>query len=166
MFTLRCTQKLLSRGFVASPGEHQPTTVLGDWYANIALSRPQHLILCVSEKSLLPLVIPAKDLKNLTARLREQLASVLATFGVPAQRIESELNAMHEYRVGRTTNKSILGSLNEFMFHLEHGLHSRPELSLTHRALKLADMPCKPLAYAFPSEVALALLSEPQRVAL
>ena len=32
-----------------------PTTRLGDWYANLLFTKSQHLIVCVSERSLLPI---------------------------------------------------------------------------------------------------------------
>ncbi len=48
MFTLRCTHKLLRRGLPESPhGEVAPTTLLGDWYANVLVTRPQPLVLRV-----------------------------------------------------------------------------------------------------------------------
>ena len=60
MVTLRCTQKLLRRLEVTDKPA-APTPVLGDWYANILFSRPHQLVLCVSERSLLPVVLLAKE---------------------------------------------------------------------------------------------------------
>lgn len=42
-----------------------PTTALGDWYANILFLRPQQLVLCVSERTLLPVVISGKEFESL-----------------------------------------------------------------------------------------------------
>lgn len=52
MLTLRCTQKLMRRLKVPTKvGTHAPTTVLGDWYANLIYARPQQLVLCMNERS-------------------------------------------------------------------------------------------------------------------
>ena len=163
MFTLRCTHKLLRRGLAETSGpEHAPTTLLGDWYANVLFCRPQHLVLCISERTLLPIVVPAKDTKLLLARVHEAVSSTLATIGIPPSVIAAELGEMQAFRIGRTLSKRILGSLNDFMFHLEHALHEHPTLPLFEHALRLADIPCKPIEYSFPSEATKALfLSAP-----
>lgn len=56
MITIRCTQKLLRR--VHPTDEPRPsTTRLGDWYANLVFARPEQLVLCVSERTLLAVVV-------------------------------------------------------------------------------------------------------------
>lgn len=76
MFALRCTRKLLDLipGTVEEPAPS--TTVPGDWYANTPFSRPE-VVLLVSEKSLLPIVVPAVPIQDLVVRFVEQLANVL-----------------------------------------------------------------------------------------
>ncbi len=61
MFTLRCTRTLLKR-LRAQPNASPPppTTRLGDWYGNLLYTRPQQLVICVSERSLLPVVVPSR----------------------------------------------------------------------------------------------------------
>jgi hypothetical protein len=70
MFTLRCTARLLKRmkvaPLVACP---EPTTHLGDWYANLIHVGRQQLVLAVSEKTLLPVVVPAAPNSTLVPRL-------------------------------------------------------------------------------------------------
>lgn len=60
MFTLRCTAKLLAR-LKASPVVEMgtPTSRLGDWYAHLLFTRPTQLVLCVSERTLLSVLILA-----------------------------------------------------------------------------------------------------------
>lgn len=65
MLTIRCTQKLLLRVGVSPKVQTiSPTTVLGDWYANLIFTRPQQLVLCLNERSLLFLLLPAQNFKN------------------------------------------------------------------------------------------------------
>jgi hypothetical protein len=53
MYTLRCTRKLLRRiDEIPSSEVVSPTTVLGDWYANLLYLRPQQLVLAMNERTL------------------------------------------------------------------------------------------------------------------
>jgi hypothetical protein len=160
MVTLRCTQKLLKRGLVESQGEDvQPTTLLGDWYANLFVCRPQHLVLCVSERTLLPMVLPAKDAKSLPSRFPEAVCEMLARLGIPSTAVDLERKEMHSARVGRTASRRVLGSMNEFMLQLEHGLRYSPERTLIEQSLWLAETPCGPMEYASPDRATRALFA-------
>ena len=99
MFTLRCTQKLLRRGLAESTeGAAAPTTLLGDWYANVLVTRPQHLVLCISERTLLPVIVPAKGVGMLPVRLIEALSPILAALSIPPASAQAECERMREHR--------------------------------------------------------------------
>jgi hypothetical protein len=158
MITLRCTQKLLRRGLAESIGsEERPSTVLGDWYANLFVCRRQHLVLCMSERTLLPVLVPARDVKSLPSRFTDAACVVLHRLGVDAAVVEQERAEMQAVRIGRTANRSVLGSLNDFMFQLESGIAANPDRSLVEHALWLAQTPCKPIEYASPDRATAAL---------
>jgi hypothetical protein len=160
MLTLRCTRKLLKRGLVETGGEDvQPTTLLGDWYANLIVARPQHLVLCVSERSLLPVILPAKDAKSLPSRMPGAVCEILAQLGINSAAVDLERREMQSVRVGRTASRRVLGSLNDFMFQLEHGLKFSPERSLVEQSLWLAETPCKPIEYVSPDKATMALFA-------
>lgn len=166
MFTLRCTHKLLRRGLTESPhGEAAPTTLLGDWYANVLVTRPQHLVLCISERTLLPVIVPAKSAGTLPARLLEALLPILATLAIPAASAQAECDHMREHRVGRAASKRVLGSLNELMLLLEHSLHYHPEWSHVQHSLWLAQTPCKLVEYSAPDRATQALFMSSAAVA-
>jgi len=60
MFTLRCTKKLLTRlGSPVPVDEVDPTTRLGDWYANLLFQPGGQVVLFVNERSLLPVLVAA-----------------------------------------------------------------------------------------------------------
>ena len=86
MVTLHCTQKLLRRLHVGSGGTAAPTTTLGDWTATLIAARPSHLILCVSEVTLLPVVFEAAPLSGLVPRFRCAVAAALKALGVATRR--------------------------------------------------------------------------------
>ncbi|OGQ83200.1 MAG: hypothetical protein A3F90_11080 [Deltaproteobacteria bacterium RIFCSPLOWO2_12_FULL_60_19] len=158
MTTLRCTKRLLRRlrvpdEFAASP----PTTLLGDWYANILFSRPQQLVLCMSERTLLPVVVLAKELDTLPLRLAAGSREILDRIGVPQGLIESETREMAQLAYGPTRSKRVLGSMNDFMFQLSWLLNERPGLSLLEMSVHIAETPCSPLRRKNPKRFTLEL---------
>lgn len=158
MFTLRCTQKLLRRMptppfDAASP----PATLLGDWYANILFSRPRQLVLCLSERTLLPVIVPAKSLETLPARLADGVVELLHALGIPPELIARERAAMDEAHMGRTASRRVLGSMNDLQFQLECAPQANPERALRDHALWLARTPMKPIEYSSPDAATHAL---------
>lgn len=163
MFAVRCTRKLLNRGapdILDAPVP--PTTVLGDWYANIIFTRPEYLVLCISERTLLPVIVTAKDVKKLPKRVAAAVKDTLIAIGVPAELVESEVREMEQGYLGVTANRKVLGSLNDFMYHFEFSYRERQGKTLQERALRLANMPCGAIEYAFPSEATLAAFASNQ----
>ena len=156
MLTVRCTQKLLRR-LDYREETSAPTTILGDWYANILFSRPQQLVLCVSERSLLPVVLLAKENQTLAPRLGAAVGELLLTLGVAPALVEREQTEMRSFAYGRTKNRRVLGSLNDLMFQLSWYLHDRPESSLLEHSLHLAETPCAPIGYSSPDRVTVEL---------
>jgi hypothetical protein len=159
VFTLRCTQKLLRRGLAETAASSQVDTLLGDWYANVLIARPSHLVLCVSERTLLPVVVVAKDIKHLPERVVEAVARVLYALRVEPSAIEAELAAMRTWHVGRTASKRVIGSLNDLMFQLANQLHAHPERSLLEQALHLAEVPMKGVEYSSADRATTALFA-------
>src|SRR5262249_43825383 len=66
-----------------------PSTNLGDWYAHLLFTRPQ-VVLCVSERTLLPVLIPARDGSLLVRRLREAVRQMLRALRVPEVAVAAE----------------------------------------------------------------------------
>ena len=154
MVTLRCTQKLLKKVKAQNFDENQtPTTKLGDWYANIIYTRQGHFILAASEKSLLPVIISAKDLKNLVTNFIEQLRIVLLSIGISKEDCEKEIQQMMTLNFGRTKSKVVLGSMNDFALNLKYLLITEKHSSLLDLSINLAKMPCGPLKYLSPIQI-------------
>ena len=162
MFALRCTRKLLDRipGVVEETAPS--TTVLGDWYANILFGRPQ-VVLLASEKSLLPIVVPAAPISGLVVRFIEQLAFVLDDFDVPKEQIMEELGRMEECHIGKTINRSVVRLSDDCMWRLERWLHDPHPPSLEQVSHYLAEIPVKANGFRNSGEVSKALFSEHAR---
>jgi hypothetical protein len=132
--------------------------VLGDWYANSLNVGHSRYVLCLSARTLLPVILPARK-SEFPGRFTVYLSEVLNLIGVPKLVIEREAAECAQPVFAKTQNRSLLGSLNDFVFsasvYLQHG-ESRLEANL-----KLAQMPSKVIEFSFPSEVAReALLSQ------
>lgn len=152
MITLRCTRKLASR-VTLTPGAEAltPTNKLGDWYANVLNVGRLRLIHCVSEKSLLSVVLPAKDVRQFPARLPDAVGSLLDRLGVPARVIEAELAAMLPISVGLTRNRSVVGALVELGrqagFHLADDRPPVADLELALAAVSFLQLEPDPFPF-------------------
>jgi hypothetical protein len=160
MYTLRCTQRLLKRLRAdVTPSVHPPTTALGDWYANVLYVGRAQLVLCVSERSLLSVLVQAKAPRELPLRVRDAVESILHRLRIPEPAIQREVAAMSDVLVGRTLNRSVLGSMNEIAFHCRYRSgEPRVPADLEAIALEMSEMPMLSMAVAFPSEAAAQLL--------
>jgi len=154
MVVLRCTQTLLRR-LHQTPAEDAPasSTVLGDWYANILWVYRKPLVLAVSARTLLPVLVPARDPASLGPRLAAALGHMLAALGIPAHRVEAEQRHMAQIAFARTISRQILGTMNDF----DRMLDPAPGQSLISAALELAEAPCGPIGMGSPDRVTLNL---------
>jgi hypothetical protein len=100
MFHLHCTKKLLDRikPEIAEPG--QSDTALGNWYATVLFWKPQ-VALLVSERTLLPVLMPLAPAATLARRFPAQLALVLKEHGVPSEFIAQEVWRMDKVRYAK-----------------------------------------------------------------
>ena len=159
MFTLRCTRKLLRRIDETPSSEVvSPTTVLGDWYANLLYLRPQQLVLAMSERTLLCVLVPAAPAATVAERLRLEVGGLLRDIGVPEVKVEAELAAMEHVAIGATASRAVLGCMNDAVYQLgAYPRGGRGELDLRAAALHLAQNIYSLTRYQTPRRRALEL---------
>ena len=155
MVVLRCTQKLLLR--LKQLGDLPPvesTSRLGDWYGNILrMGRRQHLLF-ISERSRLPVVLPIREMKRLGTVFPDAVCERLSIVGVSAADIADERMRMSELTFGRTRNRSLLGTLNDFAFMALLGDARRAEPESPEELMRfLSQTPILPLDGASPIEL-------------
>jgi hypothetical protein len=142
---VRVTKKLLDRIGPPSLGEgEQSTTLLGQWYATAVFWKPQ-VALFVNESTLLPVLMPLAPAATLLARFPQQVATVLAAHGTPDTTIGEELQQMRDRRLAKTTNRSVVGIMNEFTYLAETYRGDTLAPDLLGLAMRLATTPCGPL---------------------
>ena len=116
MFTLRCTQRLLTRlkGARTEIAAAEPTTLLGDWYANLLHIGRLQLVLAVSERTFLPVVLPAAPVSSIVARLHSGVGDVLRALRLDIASIDRELAEMGTVVLGRTASRQYTAISLEF----------------------------------------------------
>jgi len=140
----------------------EPTTRLGDWYANLLHIGRRQVVLAVSERTFLPVVVPAAPANTIVARFSGEVGCVLQGVGVASTSIDRELAEMGEVALGRTASRQVTGILVDFAKGL--GLYIEHEPALLACSLKLAKTPCSPLykTTVSPERATSALFNGPQ----
>jgi hypothetical protein len=86
---------------------------------------------------------PLAPAKTLLTRLPDALAELLSAHRAPASLIEAEHAEALEHRLAPTTNRSLVGVMNEFAFLAD--LHRAEQPDLMRLSMRLATTPCGPL---------------------
>jgi hypothetical protein len=142
MVVLRCTRQLLMR--LKYPDEDtsaESTTRLGDWYGTLIRFGRRHILLFISERSRLPILLPARDADGLALAFPKAVSQTLIGFGVPTVAAEHERSSMSPITIGPTRSRSLVGSLNEFTFLARADFITRRDRTLEAVARELAEVP-------------------------
>jgi hypothetical protein len=164
MITLCCSQKIRRRFGLSArlPAPCEPSTRLGNWYVHLVQFGRLQLVLATSERSLLTVILPARGLREaIEENLRASVGQLLWALGIPADAVNHELEAMTPVTFAAATNRRVIGSMNEFAFHLSVELNEiRDPLALS---MRLSDTPMSAVGskshYGIPREVARELLT-------
>lgn len=162
MLVLHGTKKLRDRvKTIPSHTSETSTTRLGDWYATALLWRPQ-VCLLVNEATLLPVLMPLAPAATLAERFPEWLSDVLAAHGASGEFIAAERAEMVQIRLAKTSNRSVVGMMNEFTFLAEAHADPGAWSNLLGLSVRLAETACGPLykRHVYPRRELAALLGE------
>jgi hypothetical protein len=162
MVTLRCTRRLLKYLDIA-PDEtpNPPTGALGDWYANLVPTVAGNLIIFVNERTLLTVAIPEWEVGNLVPLFRDRVFNLLVTIGISVEAAIREVSHLEPVQFGKTASRSVVGSMNDIAWQYQvmaEAGRKGGSLSLSEAEEELSRMPCKPLGYRYPSDIARELL--------
>lgn len=167
MLSLCCTRIIRDRLHLPAqlPAPVQPSTRLGNWYVLLARYGHQQIVLATSERSLLTVLLPARQLRrSIETRFQAALAEVLAALQFPAEIVSRELAAVQPISFAAASNRRVIGSMNEYVWQLGHYLaHTGDPLELS---MQLNRTPMSAVGsksnYGFPDEVARELLLSPE----
>jgi hypothetical protein len=76
----------------------------------------RHALPFISERSRLPALISVREANRLRRAFPEAVCKALASVGVPGHAVEEERQQMSEIAFGRTSSRSLRGSLTDFSF--------------------------------------------------
>jgi len=160
MVTLRCTRIARDRLRLPKTICEPPRSTgrLGDWYVHLVRFGRQELAMATSERSLLTVLLPAHGLReNIAPNLRAAVGALLEALGIAPEAVAQELAAMESVAFGRATNRRVLGSMNDFAFHVSLYLKRGEDFLRISR--ELAGTPMSAIGekrghYGFPQDVA------------
>jgi len=141
---VRGTKKFLDRAGRPDWSEMQSSCVLGDWYANVWFWRSQ-VALFVSERTLLPVIVPLAPASAVIARFPVAFAEVATRIGVEPAAVDGETARMTTWTLATTASRSVLGVMNEFAYLADNYRERHDPLDLVELSLWLAQVPCSPL---------------------
>jgi hypothetical protein len=142
---LRATRKVL-RSLAQFAGDSAASdNALGDWYVNRVVADRKPLLLLVSAKSLLAILTPARNVKELPDRLAKLVELRLRSLQVDEAIVAAEVAATAPVHVGRTLDRSVTGQLVDFAKALPYYLPADgwDESTLRSAEEKLAEVPCR-----------------------
>lgn len=161
MFTLRCTKILLSKmGATPIPDTREPTTVLGDWYANVIPTSRGEIVICTNERTLLTVILPLIDGQHPLSMFTLRVYNLLRLIGVSEARADAEMREMESVEIRKTLSRRVLGSMNEIAWTLQLMAEDAQSGALTasEGELQIAKMIFTYTKYVPPAELVRELL--------
>ncbi|MBI5374231.1 MAG: hypothetical protein HZA77_02280 [Candidatus Schekmanbacteria bacterium] len=120
---IKCTQKLLRQLKVNSETAIEPsdsTSKLGDWYANLLYIERKKCLLFTNEKTLFSFFMPCVNKEGfmiLPKLFTATLTAVLQEEKIDDNIINEIISEIGDIRYGKTSNRSVLGSMNDIAYH-------------------------------------------------
>ena len=164
MVTLRCTQVIRGRLHLPKDLPEPPpsTCALGDWYVHLVRFGRSEFAVATSERSLLTVLFAARGLPSgLAPNLRAPVGALLVALDVDRESVAREIAAMEPIAFGRTTNRRVLGSMNDLAFQASVHLARGDDLLALSR--RLAETPLSAIGarrgdLGYPVKIARGLL--------
>lgn len=126
MRIIHCTRKLLKEldvPLVEPDKITLPTEGVGNWYANLLRIDRRKCLLFTNEKTLYTFLIPKvlkANLKNIEQEFLINLSYNLQYEGFKLEVINRVMQEYQEIGFAKTSNRQVLGSMNEFAFEYDY----------------------------------------------
>jgi len=119
---LCCTKKIIDLLGVI-PNQYEPendTSVLGPWYANLFLVERKKCLIFVNSRTLFCFIVinqAKKDIEQISNMFRRNLLKRLHAESISPDIIARIMKDHEKITICKTSDRKILGSMNEFIFH-------------------------------------------------
>lgn len=166
MITLQCTQKLLKEVKPVPQGAVIPTIPLGCWHANLLHIDRRKCVLFTNDKTRFSFLVPGlrkPDFQMLDEVFRQRLFKCLLAENIEPEQIEKVLDEIRDIAFTKTSSRSVLGSMNEIAFHIEHWIYDEGGLlntDISELNMNINRMPSGVLGYKFSIEALKEALAE------
>lgn len=150
MLTLKFTQKLL-KDMKVVPVEITESESLFSWHANILQLKRKHIIF-VNDSSRLCLIIDgirSSQAGKLQDKFISSLKEYLLLEGVRKSLIDQYFLEAGEIEIGKTNNKSVIGTMTEMAFYCDNVIFNHPH----DVSMWLNKLIYKPIDYEQPIDV-------------
>ena len=134
MATLRCTKKLLSELRRKPSDGTQDAAKFGSWHANLLRIDRRKCILFTHDLTLYTFFVPGltkPHFQNFDEVFRQNLFKNLISENLPQKQIEIFLDDIRKIEITKTSNRSVLGSMNDLTFQLKYQIADEGGLSGT-----------------------------------
>lgn len=125
MQLIRCTKKLQTAMGLKPKAliQHEvEPSLLGSWHANLLVINRSKCVLLANDKTLLNFIIPAvqkAQWQSIDIEFKGMLQCILADEGFDKSIIEQVLFAYDQIGFANTSNRSVIGSMNDLAFHYQ-----------------------------------------------
>ena len=137
------------------PQKDVPQIGLGDWYANLFRLSHYKCIIFTNEMTLFSFVyfdVAKKDILTLSDLFRDQLLLALQQEDIPVQVIDSVLQSYTEVQYAPTSNRRVLGCMNDLVYCYGRYLEDVGEITfdtLLQLNSRINRIPMKAIGYKY-----------------
>jgi hypothetical protein len=164
LYLLRCPRPFLrevKRHLPPAGPQARSSTQLGDWFARRLNVGPRRYVMATSRLSLLSVVVPARDLPLLPARIAGAVEALLLGLGVPMRNVAREVGEMGDAVPAPADSPAVLATMRylaETAAWDLRDLEFRPGRTLHHVNVWLSETPCGLLGGGSPASATLDLM--------
>ena len=154
MISIQCTQKLLKEVGPEHTEAFIPTVPLGCWHANLLLLDRRKCVLFTNDQtrySFLVTGLKKPDFKHLDEVFRQGLFRCLRLDGFEQKATERVLEEVAEICFTKTSNRSVLGTMNDMTNMIKWAVHDEGgllNLDIDEENKRLNEIPLGPLDYS------------------
>ena len=123
MAQIQCTKKILKELKVKPEEIDQQLPPLADWYANLLHIDRRKCVLVTHQSTLYSVFIPGlkkPDFLHFTEVVGQNLFKNLLQEEIPQEQLELVFNELQTISYTKTSNRSVLGSMNDLAFQINY----------------------------------------------
>lgn len=160
---IRCTQKLIKELRIR-PADVGALNPLASWHANLLLIERRKCVLFTHDQSLFSFVViglKRPDFEQMDHVFGQAMFRTLRLFDFEQRHIEQLLDWSQQNSYTKTNNRSVLGSMNDMAFMVQHHIAYEDGLAnvdLDELILRINQTPFSAIGYKYPWQKLKALL--------